>query len=1134
MENNGVLGTIITAVVAFVILSVVLVPVVDSESSYYVERDENNENPLSDIRFTYTEQPVSKTYEIYWNNNSSPGNFRISGDYTYSGSLGTNQILMGTDNWNITVYEGTIRESIDGKSSILITRGSGTFTRTITNGIVEGTSEPYQYLYYPDEFGIYANYDSYEYNTADAYSVGSFAGLSVITKGGEIQNETAIPMVADTIVEDDEYTGMDFYPAPEPELQSEEIEPQDEEIVESLTTLGNVVEYSDGERVGKVEGGTAKANTNPSNSTLVGDLWYSLGNVNTSNYVLNGGAMVRGVRDANLSTIVIPSTVTLNGNTYDVVGVANNSFQGMSSLLSVTIPDSLRYFGRLNELGGSSVTDMSSGAVCQSCTSLSSFIFSPSSNLEVLGGSAFYNAKLLNLTSLPTTLKFIGNSCFNGCELIDLDIPSSVETVGGYAFSGCKALTQITWPSSITTIGDRTFAGCTSLTSISLPNTITSIGQYAFMNCPLLQLSTLPSSLTTIKSYAFQSCTSITFSSFPANVSSIGQYAFDGCTNVTFGALPTALTTISAYTFRDCINITISSIPNLVTNIENSAFRGCTSITNLNISSSVIAIGEYAFYGCTNLVIIELPVNLTSLGQGAFFNCANIIITKIPDGITALPGGVFRGCTSIVTMDLNNVSTIGYSSNGGSFLGCTGLISVIGSNVVELGQYTAQYERVDYSSAFSGCTSLVTVDMPNLTAIGISAFYNCSSLRTLNFPNVEYVVGSGCFVNCSSLTTLFMPSLETIYGSYGVFDIFCSGCTSLTTVTIPKVTALPNSAFNGCTNLSELIIGTLTQVGQYAFEKTPNLTIAIDCSDCTVIDNFAFKNSGIIGISLGENLTTIGTQAFYRCANLVITKENPIYATTINGEAFYECTSIESLELPNIITLNPNRQFQRCTALVEISAPNLVTISDASSGYSAFAGSLVIADMPKLETIGNYAFAGTKIKDTTSIMKSAITVGNYAFSSVALTTLRIGKNVETVGTQIAPPRANMCVIVEGSPIIANKWFEPNMAWVGPSVVLLGNPIFQGNWFYTTPPNGTHIDVLNFGSTDIYAGAYGLPQSTVIKTEFEDVAMLQVAEHVGLYKEYKTETVYVLLMILPSMLALGIAVAILFPHIRNRL
>ena len=98
-------------------------------------------------------------------------------------------------------------------------------------------------------------------------------------------------------------------------------------------------------------------------------------------------------------------------------------------------------------------------------------------------------------------------------------------------------------------------------------------------------------------------------------------------------------------------------------------------------------------------------------------------------------------------------------------------------------------------SAFSGCSSLTSINIPNsVTSIGEKAFSDCSSLTSINIPSSVTSIVSHAFYHCSSLTSVNIPSSVTSI-EYRAF----LGCSSLTSINIPNsVTSIGGSAFYGC------------------------------------------------------------------------------------------------------------------------------------------------------------------------------------------------------------------------------------------------------------------------------------------------------------------------------------------------
>jgi len=122
--------------------------------------------------------------------------------------------------------------------------------------------------------------------------------------------------------------------------------------------------------------------------------------------------------------LVIPSTVTIGGNTYTVTRIGEDAFQNLTTLTSVTIPN---------------------------------------------------------------TVNLIGNYAFNGCtSLANITIPNLVTRIGLQAFNGCTSLSNVVIGTSVAEIAFAAFRNCTNLLSIFIPMSVTRIESSAFLGCDSL------------------------------------------------------------------------------------------------------------------------------------------------------------------------------------------------------------------------------------------------------------------------------------------------------------------------------------------------------------------------------------------------------------------------------------------------------------------------------------------------------------------------------------------------------------------------------------------------------------------------------------------------------------------------
>ena len=175
-------------------------------------------------------------------------------------------------------------------------------------------------------------------------------------------------------------------------------------------------------------------------------------------------------------SVVIPATIT--DAKYDVTGIGNEAFYQLSTIQSITLPDSVTFIGKFAFAG---------------CTSLES-IEIPAS-VTYIDATAFYGCtSLKSVTFKGTELKSIGDFAFLGCTALEtIVLPEGVEEIGNYTFGKCSALTSFVMPSTLKTIGNEAFAGCTGLNApnaLVLSASIEEIGLYAFSGISKDNIST--------------------------------------------------------------------------------------------------------------------------------------------------------------------------------------------------------------------------------------------------------------------------------------------------------------------------------------------------------------------------------------------------------------------------------------------------------------------------------------------------------------------------------------------------------------------------------------------------------------------------------------------------------------------
>ena len=380
------------------------------------------------------------------------------------------------------------------------------------------------------------------------------------------------------------------------------------------------------------------------------------------------------------------------------------------------------------------------------------------------------------------------------------------------------------------------------------------------------------------------------------------------------------------------------------------------------------------------LLISAFGLNAQNVGDETAINCGSYYLKFSITGNYTCRLFEYVGAPVNVTIP----STVTFSGKefavtsieSAAFSGCSSLTSI------EIPNSVTSIE----SAAFSGCSSLTSIEFEEnslLTFIGNNAFSVCSSLTSIEIPSGVTFIGNAAFSYCDNLTSIEIPS-----GVTSIEDIAFYGCSSLTSIEIPSgVTSIGGSAFSGCSSLTSIEIPSgVTSIGELVFEGCYSLTSIIVESGNTVYDS---RNNCNAIIETATNTLIAG------CQNTVI----PNTVSFIGDNAFHGCSSLTSLEIPSgIISIGDNAFFD-CSSLISIEIPSGVT----SIGEYVFYGcsSLTSIDFEEnslLTFIGNNAFCNCSSLTSIEIPSGVTSIGDCAFENCSsLTSIEIPNSVTYIG-----------------------------------------------------------------------------------------------------------------------------------------
>ena len=474
--------------------------------------------------------------------------------------------------------------------------------------------------------------------------------------------------------------------------------------------------------------------------------------------------------------IVIPSTVTYKGVTYNVTSIGDRAFAGCTGLTSVSIPEGVTEIGDSAFAGCSSLTSFQipasvtriERAAFNGCSGLKSLVFEDGNNNLNLSFSKwiedtswsnndsfyglFYDCPLQSIylgrnisysysysiyhyyvdyaywiTISPDTNDYVSSPFQGKSSLTQLNIGEGVTSICANLFSGCSGLTSLTLPSSIESVGTNAFAGCHGLTSVTIPNSMISIGNVAFY-C---------SNLTTVN--VVLSDNSQTSSN---SQESISISAFSSCSKL--NTVNVKMSDISAVSSNIVI---LSALPSSATW---NYYLNDNLLTSLDIPSSVTSIGNYVFYNAKGITSLTLPSSLTSIGNYAFQNCSGITSVTVPNTLSATVGtDAFSGCSGIATVNtkISDISSISSDRTIMSFLPVSA---------------TWNYYLND--------NLLTSLDIPSsVTSIGNYAFYKAKGITSVTMPNTLTRIGNYAFNGCTPTAFICKATTPPTLGTNNSF-----------------------------------------------------------------------------------------------------------------------------------------------------------------------------------------------------------------------------------------------------------------------------------------------------------------------------------------------------------------------------
>ena len=595
-----------------------------------------------------------------------------------------------------------------------------------------------------------------------------------------------------------------------------------------------------------------------------------------------------------------------------------------------------------------------------------------------VAGDTRYPCKDVTSVKLPETIEKLGNVCFYGAKLTEINIPKNVAEISHTAWAGldavpeCKVVTENTYfdsddngvlytegkaelrsvPSNIATkTGNSTYTVNSAVTSIALS---------AFSSNPGLKKVILPPNLEKVEEGWPSIAATKDLEEFAMTPSSTAKYEVKDGVLFTKGLNKLVL-------YPHAKNVANYTVPAGVKEMASYGIAGNGNMTSINLNE-VTKVETSAIVDIAKLKTIKLPKDLKKDGlrQGAFERCNALEAYEVAEGNTdfsAVEGVLFSENKEILYFyplaKPNTSYTIPSTVKeiaAKAFQGAAKLTSLVIPTSVE--KIQEQAFRQNYKLA-----SVKFCEPSKITNLSAYAFWQCPNLTEVTLPSSITEIGK-VFLQCENLETVNVPAdakLKTIkedafatnkklknfnfQGNCNLEAIEANAfanAESLESFKFPKtVTKIERNAFTGCTNMATATFAEdadIQKIGEGAFADCGLTSISIP-KKVKTIEREAFRSCKVLNkIDVTEFTTEISPEAFKYCNNLTdinVSKKNEVYSS-VDGYLLSKDKK-ELLIFPpgkansNFTLLPPSIEkigkfaFYDCQALTNVTIPNKVT-----------------------------------------------------------------------------------------------------------------------------------------------------------------------------------------------------------------
>lgn len=236
-------------------------------------------------------------------------------------------------------------------------------------------------------------------------------------------------------------------------------------------------------------------------------------------------------------------------------------------------------------------------------------------------------------------------------------------------------------------------------------------------------------------------------------------------------------------------------------------------------------------------------------------------------------------------------------------------------NIVDI--FTTEGFGAGYiSNVYDTANNIGTITFDGeITTIPAEAFLVCTNLTSVQIPNSVTTISEKAFYGCNYVEKIIIPESVT-----HIAETAFEGCSGEAHISCN----VNDKAFVGALFTKVILDDCVTSLGQECFMDCTELKEVVLSKGLTSIPYCAFQNTAIESIIIPNTITVLEEGAFYQCGKLKHISL-PDSVDVIGQAAFADCTSLTEIQMPTNMSSIGESAFSGCTSLIECIIPEGVT-----------------------------------------------------------------------------------------------------------------------------------------------------------------------------------------------------------------